>query len=309
MRIHFKTLALPQKAAKRIQRHFTTEYLKEVHPESCMKLHEAQEIAASMLGYSDWHELTEVTKHPTHPPSLLDEASTELEQRARIDFQTSILRLASPMTTSARRQIALKLRVSSGSLNSAHLKDNIHYRNIIIYSHEDHSHRFIPSLRSENDISIIREIERPMEDERMVTIGEQLKEMQNVLDRHCESMVSISAWLWLAADSGVAEQLVQNDPTLLSYELQIINTIPIDLATYGDIQMSWDVLENRHFIRAVYWLARSFYANCNLTKALKWFTYSNSLCDHYTPETVAFLDDLNLDRPTGRVENRDSAWG
>ncbi len=307
MRIYFKTLALPQKAAKRIQRHFSNEYLKEIHPESCMKLHVAQGIAASMLGYSDWHELTEVTKHPSHPPSLLDEVSTELEQRTRIDYQTNALLSVLPMTTSARRQLALKLRVSSGSLNSASLKENTHCRNVIIFSSEDQSHRFIPSTRSEADLSIIREIERPIENGGN-TVGYHKDGFQNVINRHPESMTAIAAWLSLVSDCRLADDFDQNNPHLIAHELQILNSIPDDLSEYGDVQMSWDIIENRDFIRAVFWLARSFYGACNLSKALKWFTYSNSLCDHYSHETEEYLEDLKLDKPTGTVGKWKSQW-
>ncbi len=300
MRIYFKTLALPKKAAKRIQRHFTSEYLKEVHPESCMKLHEAQEIAASMLGYSDWHELTEATKHPSHPPSLLDEDSTELEQRARIDYQASVLRLVSPMTASARRQIALKLRVSSGSLNSATLRENIHYRNSIFYSQEDQTHKFIPSIRSENDIFEIREIDRPVE-ESGLAVAFELNAYQNIIDRHPESMAAVSAWICWVADCGGTQDWDQHDPALLAHEFQIINSIPEVLLKSGDIQMSWDLFENRDFIRAVYWLARAFYGAGNLSKALKWFTFSSSLCDHFSTKTEKYLEDLSLNTPTGTV--------
>ncbi|OUR74771.1 hypothetical protein A9Q76_00215, partial [Arcobacter sp. 31_11_sub10_T18] len=208
---------------------------------------------------------------------------------------------------SARRQLALKLRVSSGSLNSASLKENTHCRNVIIFSSEDQSHRFIPSTRSEADLSIIREIERPIENGGN-TVGYHKDGFQNVINRHPESMTAIAAWLSLVSDCRLADDFDQNNPHLIAHELQILNSIPDDLSEYGDVQMSWDIIENRDFIRAVFWLARSFYGACNLSKALKWFTYSNSLCDHYSHETEEYLEDLKLDKPTGTVGKWKSQW-
>ena len=300
MRIYFRTLTLPKKAAKRVQNHFS-DPLSDAIPHLSMKLAQAQELTARMLGYDSWHELLQVTKKGIHTPSLLDEYSDSKEQALRIDYQTEVLGTISPLIEPVRRQLALQLRVSSGMPTSDELSENIYQYNHIKYWVDPISNkgewRFLPSLRTTQIQEDIFELQETLE-EGLIESERYVEILKDYLQLQPENIDVITALLGVAVEFN-NPHVIESD--LLVFESTIDLCIPIDFSRRKKNILIWWEIDNRNFHRAVCMLAECFYRVGKFEKAKKWFNFSKKTCDHFTNYIEPYLKDLRLDRPIGKV--------
>ena len=65
--------------------------------------------------------------------------------------------------------------------------------------------------------------------------------------------------------------------------------------------MIWGTIENRDFLRAVYYLAVGFYALKDYKKAKAWFLFLTRCANRAIGLEKAFLGDLREEMPSGEV--------
>lgn len=148
MRIYFQSLSTPKKSAKRLQKHFNAWMSGFNFPE--ISLSDAQGLTARMLGYDDWHTLTQQSITPS-TASPLDEELSEKEQLDRLHYQTLVLHSIYGLSDmSWTRELAAQLRVSCRSPASPHLFHNAYVTNSVVdvFLDQDNFTCFSPSTRS-----------------------------------------------------------------------------------------------------------------------------------------------------------------
>lgn len=109
MRIYYKNIGLPKRAAKRVKKILS----QDIESMRDLKLSTCQNLVAKMLGYGSWTELDMVTKKLCHEPSLLDSDCTSGEQIQRLEYQCIILSKETDIPILVSRQLVVRLRVSA----------------------------------------------------------------------------------------------------------------------------------------------------------------------------------------------------
>lgn len=298
MRIYFRHMALPKKAAKRVQTQFTP-------PEGLgegIKLSLAQEITARMLGYADWHELQQVTAKGGHPPSPLDEDANPMEQQARIDYQAEVLGQFSPVIGPRLRQIALTLRVSSGMRSSDNFIEDAYRTSTLTHwldpDADTDEWRYVPAIRAEEVSDDLWEL-RGIWETGHLTLGDYLAELEEIYQRQPENMSVITGMLTAVTHMGAMELLPEG--RLEDIERQIGVAIPISFPAKKTTIIPWHSIGNRDFHRAVALLAESFYRVGDYKRAKHWFNFSKRTCDELRWYNAAFLMDVRQKKPLGNV--------
>ena len=302
MRIFFQSMTLPKKAAKRIQKQFSPSKV----PNRKIDLSFAQLIAANMLGYSNWHELEQVSKSKL-TPSLTDEFVSEEEQTERISFQANVLRRFLPYTEPLLQEIALELRVSAGNPSSLkfsedHIRDNKVFHWIPPGFLEKPEWRFRPSKRS-------AEIKNTLWDLLDTWSTGQLNfvDYQESLEATIkEQPENVTAQMYLLDAAGNIDALQHMEKELTRAEETVLNCLPVNYPLNKKVDhFNWYTHDNRDFLRLVFHLAYGHYVNGKYRNAKKWFLFLKRCSDVFEGEIAPFLDDLKLNRPTGKEKLND----
>ncbi|WP_339674100.1 hypothetical protein [Dasania marina] len=298
MQIYFSSIALPKKAAKRIQKHFSPE------PETIfphMPLHEAQRIAALMLGYKDWHELEQSTNSAKNTPSPLDEQASEEEQSQRLRYQANVLGTLLPLTEPILYELALKFRVSAGAPFSSQFAYDSHRQNKLFYWEpygEPPEWRFRPSARSEET----REELYSLIDKwgsGQLNFGEYLFRLDEIIEAQPENITPYLYIIEAIADIGEWEIAKTLLPEL---EAEIIKSIPANYPMKRKVPaLNWGTIDNRDYLRSLYHLAQGYYANGNYKKAKQWFLFLTRCSEFEIGFEKCFLVDLRRATPDGEV--------
>lgn len=300
MRIIFRTLTVPKKAAKRVQKYFSPEPT----PSSGMKLSEAQEVTAVMLGYESWHELSQVTKAGTLRPSALDEECSAEEQERRLDFQTEALGRFSPLIDLVRRRVAQQLRVSAANPNSSVLIEQSYSRNSLVFWTDPFSGesewRFFPSERSEEmQESFAIEFESWMGGSFDGT--DLYLRLCGCFETQPENLIAAELLFALAEESGQPSMV---DDLLDKFEAAVMQTIPEHFPASGPVKFEWYTHTNRILHKVTYSLAEGYYRTGNFPKAKRWFEFTSRTSKRMRPHCLDFLKGLKRPVPGGRVHLR-----
>lgn len=300
MRIYFESLTLPKKAAKRVKEQFTSDFIRELYPEKAMKLSDAQEITARMLGYDSWHEMCQVTKKG-HPPSLLDEDVSPIDQIARIDFQTSVLQGISPLIEPAVREIALKLRVSARSNYSDSFIEDAYRRNRITKWKDPFSGkyewRFCPSIRTVEMSETVYDIQEKWDSGR-INLFQLYQELSDILSEQPENLPAMFTMIRAFVDVGEIEQLSE----LAFYEKNIRESLPKEYIRHNNPVLRWGEIDNRYFLRILYVFGEANYILGNYQISRSWFELvAKTNEDKSMDFSSVYLADLTSDEPSGLV--------
>lgn len=296
MRIYFSTISLPKKAAKRIQKHFTPEIPGLCQP---MPLHEAQHLAAVMLGYQDWHDLEQETKSARHSPSLVDEKASPEEQAARIAFQADVLGQILPFTEPLLHEVALKLRVSAGAPFSTEFEVDAYRQNALFYWEpygEDPEWRFRPSARSnEKRDELYYLLEQWGSGQ--ITLGDLKEAVDRIIEEQPENIVP---YLYIISAAGEVNYWEVAEPYLPKLESVIENSIPSDYPMKRKVPpLIWGTIDNRDYLRSLYFLAEGYYAAGNFKKAKQWFLFLTRCSEREIGNEKFYLHDLRQPKPKG----------
>lgn len=297
MRIIFRSLTLPKKAAKRVQKHFSPD----LSPFPPTKLAWAQDVTAIMLGYDSWHELAKVTRNGSKPTSPLDEQCSAEEQRRRIDFQTEALNQFTPLIDLVLRQVVVQLRVSAANPLSPVLEEQSFDRNRIIYWTDPFcgrsEWRFFPSDRSDASWDGISEKYQCWE-RGLAEGGPFFDELVDRLAAEPENLFAVEHLFYLARNSG---QLWLVQDLLDQFEAAVIQTIPANFPQHGPAYFEWGTHSNRVLHSVTYELAEGYYRIGNFPKAKRWFVFTARTSKHTRPYCLDYLKDLKRSVPCGRV--------
>lgn len=295
MRIHFNSLVIPKKAAKRIKKHFSPLS----RPDDPLALNEAQKITAWMLGYDTWHELEQVTKSARNPSSLLDEYATKVEQGRRIDFQSDVLNRILPLSEPLIRELALQFRVSSSNPLSIEFSDDYYRRNVIFYWEPlagEAEWRFRPSLRSKAESDYLYDLMESWNCGR-IKIGEYLEQLQAIMDKQPENLLPYIYAIDALREIGEWSYTENYLPLL---ESAIEGAIPDSYPREKKVPaFNWGTMENRDFLRGIYHLALGFYAVGNFGKSKLWFLFLTRCSPFQIGAEKYFLEDLRRVDPDG----------
>lgn len=298
MRIYFRTTTLPKKAAKRVKEHFSLDFM----PDRSMKLSEAQNLTARMLGYAHWHELEQITIKGSNEPSPLDEECKYSEQSARIDYQSEKLSFVSPLIEPVLRQIALKLRVSAGMKSSDNLIENAYKTNLIrpwyAFDTEQYEWRFFPSTRSEGLFEELYESEALWKSGEL-SFGKYIEELEEILQRQPENITAICCTMRAALEVENGVEYIQSK--LATFEKEVDIAIPLDFPRRKMNIMPWGNEENRDFHRAVGMLAECYYRLGKYKKSKSWFNFSCKTCAEFKAYNTPYLNDLRSKVSKGNV--------
>lgn len=300
MRIYFTSMDLPKKAAKRIQRHFTpTRYL--IEP---MKLSQAQAITAFLLGYDDWHELDKSTKSGMHDPSELDENASAEEQRKRIDFQVQRLSMLQPQTEPLIRDMVLRFRVSAGNPLSTNFDEDAYRENSLLYWEpygEPPEWRFRPSHRSEEVRDELYCLLNTWTSSAIST-SDYIEQLKSFYEKHPEN---ITPYLYTIEAFELKGHWTDALDCIEKLEQAIMKSIPASYPIKRKVaHVNWWTVENRDYLRALYWLGVGFYANKKYKKAKQWFLFLKRCSSRNIGDEVEFLRDLRLPNRKGNVHRR-----
>ncbi len=297
MRIYFKSMNLPKKASKRVQSHFTSDFM----PERNMKLSEAQQLTAAMLGYSDWHDLEQITKLAQHPPSPVDEDASPEEQTKRLDYQADILSQISPVTEPILRQMALEFRVSAGNPLSPKFSDDGYRQNSVFYWEpygEDPEWRYRPSTRStqkrEELYDLIDQWGRGQ-----MNFGDYKNQLDNTIKEQPENL---TPYLYILEAYGEINAWEMISDYLPELENAILKSLPLDYPMKKKIpSLIWGTMENRDYLRSLYHLARGYYALENYKKAKQWFLFLTRCSSIEMGHEKYYLKDIRSTKPDGDI--------
>ncbi len=295
MRMFFESMTLPKKAAKRVQSYFSADVYGKA------KLSECQEITARLLGYSDWHELNQVTKSGKQQPSLIDEEVSAEEQKQRIDYQAETLGYFSPSTEPVLRKIALELRVSAGNPLSTKFDEDGYRQNTVFFWQpygEEPEWRFRPSIRADE---IRQELYGLIEQwsRGQLNFGDYQVKLEHIIDNQPENLVP---YLYiLEASSDINAWDIIND-YLGKLESAILGSLPSNYPMKKRVPpFNWGTIENRDFLRSIYFLAQGFYSQENYKKAKQWFLFLRRCTSRELGYEVYFLKDIRSEDPWGDV--------
>ncbi len=298
MRIFFDSMTLPKKAAKRIQRHFTPTKpgLGEPPP-----LHRAQEITAVMLGYENWHDLEKNTKSPTHPASPLDEQADSETQQRRIVFQARQLGRFMPVTEPILMELALKFRVSARSPLSESLANDSYRTNSLLFWEpygEEPEWRFMPSGRSRESGDDLYDLLDDWTDGK-INLGRYKEILDATIQEQPENLAPY-VYILEAIQNVDAWELTPQ--YLAPLEAAIENSLPQDYPRNRKVPpLNWGTIENRTYLRSLYYLAQGFYAVGNYKKAKQWFLFLTRCSSVNMGSERDFLADMKASNPMGNI--------
>lgn len=309
MRIYFHEMTLPKKAAKRIQKHYSDkpEFLDGPH-----LLSESQLIAARMLGYSDWHELEQVTKSRACAASPLDEDSPAEIQKARLNYQVDVLASMVPLTRPALTRLALKFRVSAGNPHSRNFDFDSYRRNTLFLDEpygQEPGWRYRPSQRSNEIRDELYELSESYWQSKSIARREYIESLLGVINRQPENLVAFQYLFELFESIGDWEQCVAY---LEDFESAVNDTIPAQYPRTKKVPpLNWYIIENRDYLRALNYLATGFYANGDFKKAKTWFLLLTRCSDREIEHEKFFLHDLRQKIPAGDIHELQTKdlWG
>jgi hypothetical protein len=297
MRIIFRSLTLPKKAARRLQKHYSPD----LSPFPPVKLAWAQDVTAIMLGYDSWHELAQVTKNVSQTPSPLDEQCSAVEQRRRIDFQTKALNQFTPLIDLVVRQVVTKLRVSAASPLSPLLEVQSFNRNRIVFWIDPFNGRsewrFFPSDRSNDSWDAISGKYQCWERD-LADGGALFDELVDRLGAEPENLFAVEHLFYLARNSG---EIWLIEDLLDQFEAAVIQTIPANFPLHGPVYFEWGTNTNRVLHMVTYELAEGYYRIGNYPKAKRWFEFTARTSKVIRPYCLDYLKDLKRPVPCGRV--------
>ena len=295
---------LPKKAAKRIQKHYSPA---DSYHEP-MALNSAQALTAQLLGYEDWHELLTTTKAGQHTPSPLDEDIEPMEQEKRIQFQTEVLAYVTPLIEPARRELALKFRVSAGNPKSTKFSEDAYRTNRLFFCKPEFDSaepewRFLPSMRSKETREQLFALVDEWTAGRM-NYGDYSGELEKIIDDQPENLTAYfyilsACFLDLRAWEVAASYL----PAL---EEQILRAIPAHYPKTKKVpSLVWGTIENRDYLRCLYHLAVGYYADQQFDKAKEWFKFLTRCTEFPMGNEQGYLDDLKQSEPEGDLHIND----
>lgn len=287
-RLVFYSMIIPNSATERVAEHFDID------------TDNAQEIVAQMLGHDSWNELTEATA-TAHKSAAPDEFSTELEQESRVSYQGSVLGRFLPFTEPILLRKALALRVSALDSKSDQLAFDGYRRNTLLHwqcATEPKEWRFMPSERSYEVRESLCDLCESWQQQRL-NFGEYENQIVQILQKQPENL---AAYLYLFTAIEDINHWEIADQYISAFEKAINSTMPSDYprARKSD-SMIWGTIENRDFLRAVYYLAVGAYALKKLQKAKTWFLFLTRSTNQEIGLEKAFLADLREDQPSGDV--------
>jgi hypothetical protein len=299
MRIYFDSTALPKKAAKRIQKHFSPADSLFRPP---MPLSQAQQITALLLGYQGWHELNEVTKSGGDSPSALDEHIDASEQELRISYQMGQLEKILPFTEPVIRKLVLKFRVSAGNPKSLKLKED-GYRQGKLYHWKPFDSstpewRFISSERSDMVREDLYDLLGRWESG-SINLGEYKNSIDTLLKSQPENLAAYLYIIGACHDLGLWEI---GASYLSGLESAILAVIPSNYPMNKKVdKVQWGDMDNRDYLRSVYILALGYYASGQYQKAKKWFLFLVRCSSIEMDKEKLYLADLRRSEPDGML--------
>lgn len=290
MKIYFKNLTIPKKAAKRIAKDLICTNAK---PKS-VKLSVAQEMASKMLGYNSWYQLVKETKEGGHQESLLDEDCDFGIQKERLAFQAEQLCLNYPMDSSDMIEIAVRLRVSGKNPLSDSLAMSENYYNRLRMGYEqpyskEKTWRFYPSVRSSDHFMKELAEHSDLWERCEINLDDYFNRLLNEFLRIPESVYVIREILRLSEEMEFVVAITLLD----SFGKVIVESFPGDLPESGDLGLNWFEEENRPLVQSVYWLALSYYRSGYFESAKRWFEFTSRACKHFKDCCDQYLEDMH----------------
>lgn len=302
MRIFFNSMTLPKKAARRVQSYFTPPPGLGEKP----KLSDAQNLTAWMLGYDTWHELEQVTKSGSHPPSPVDEESDPIEQKKRIDYQSETLRYVSPMVDPVLRQIALEIRVSAANPKSSKFSEDAYHQNAVFYWEpygEEPEWRFRPSLRYSKTKEELFNLSDKWE-RGQILLGAYLDKLNAIIAQQPEN---ISAYLDALCACEAVGAWTLGENYLEDLQAAITGSLPPEYPMKKKVApFIWGTVDNRDFLRALYHLAQGFYAMGDYKIAKQWFLFLRRCSPMEMGAEKYFLKDIRRPEPYGDLHLMES---
>lgn len=293
MRIYYDSMTLPKKAARRIQKFYSSsEFLKQAMP-----LHEAQAIAAWMLGYDDWHELEQTTKSLVPTPSLLDEDADAQTQEARIQYQTSALQEITPLTMPPCRALAFQFRVSGKNPLSKNFAVDLYSTNELIYDAQFEEWRFMPSIRSKAMYEVMYELSDKCQAGQLTFWQYEMKTFE-LCDRYPEAFVPYIYLLYALGKAGHWEKFAKHLP---EFEKRVSTVFPENFPTSKRTlkPLEWGSVDSRDFLRSLYALGLAHYIGGNYQAGKKWLLTSKRCASIVMGEEDALLADMRSNQPKG----------
>jgi CRISPR/Cas system CMR-associated protein Cmr5 small subunit len=301
MRIYFNSMTLPKKAAKRVQKHYSDP----CSPFPSMLLSNAQNITSQMLGYENWHELEQVTKSGNNIASQLDEQCSPKVQAERINYQTKVLSWYFPVTEPILKELALRFRVSSSNAWASNFAEDGYRQNSVFYWEpfgESPEWRFRPSARS-------REFREELYDlldiwgAGRINLGDYIERLEKVINEQPENIV---AYLYIFTACHEVYSWGAAEPHLENFEQAIIKSLPADYPMKRKVPpFIWGTIDNRDYLRGLYYLAMGFYATGNYKKAKQWFLFLTRCSAIEMGHERFFLHDLRQPEPEGDLHDLD----
>lgn len=296
MRIYYDSMTLPKKAARRIQKF----YSKPSPLSDPMPLYEAQARVALLLGYDSWHELEQVTKSQSNPPSLLDEDAGKETQEARIQFQSSVWRTIVPFTMPVCREMAFRFRVSAKNPKSEGFLVDLYRTHNMFYDEEFEEWRFIASLRSQETRNLLYDAdEMPCG-----TFIEQARYIDRLLqlceDAHSEQFAQYTSLFWALFRAGTPESFLSNLP---EFDKRVSAVFPDDFPTSQKTlkPLEWYQIEHRDFLRSLYALGAAYYVAGDYKTSRKWLLTCKRCCSITLGSEDEYLEAIRSGNPDPKL--------
>lgn len=297
MRIFFRSLTLPKKAARRVQNLFGPDF----DMGRGMTLSTAQRVTAAMLGYTSWHELEQATRALSHPPSPMDEDVSPAVQSQRIDFQKDALESQIFLIGREPRRVALRLRVSARNPQSPGLAEPVWAVNHVVRGIDPYTGgsewRFFPSERS-------RDLWTTIEDDyacwtRGFLNGEVF--YKRLWDWRAAQPENLMVIEHLFSFVRACERFETVAGDLDGFESAVVESLPQTFPSTGAAPFCPRLDANDVLSNVTYELAEGYYRQGNYPKAQRWFEFTARTAKRTRPYCLDYLRDLKRPEPCGRV--------
>jgi len=277
-----------------------------------MKLSDAQEATAKMLGYPDWHNLHMATSNRIYHDNEVDEVMPEQVQIDRLHEQIKVLSSlidcketklfgGNSGSEHVASEIVCIARVSAKNYQAQELVETYGTKCELRYIEQFGHWSFTESHRSSylpyNDVYEMWRYGQ-------MTNEDILNEAESMLKTAPESVGAI--WLYFCAIIDSPEHIKEQESRVVYLHEEAMSWFPLDFDSVEDVAISWTDHDSRDFLRVVSMLGYALYVLKQYGRAKMWLDRLTRMTDRFSDYTQPVIDDLNKKKPTGRVRLEDT---
>jgi hypothetical protein len=297
MLVQLNNIRFAEESAKRLSDAFNFVKLHAInigiHLDASLSSEESKETVALMLGYESYRDLELKTEENSDKVSEIDELMPHGIQHIRLCYQAVKMSeiIGDKYLASCITHIA---RVSAENTDSPSLYDNTGTKNTLMFDEDAEEWFFIESARS-----TLFPYDGKYEQwySNSISNGELIDYANGILKKAPESHGAI--WLFLCAIIQDVDKIRSEKNRIKNFHDEAMRWIPLEFDCKEKRKVSWEVLENRDFLRVVGMLAHALYVIGDYRRSYFWFTKLNLMevpvLDYYAP----IIEDLISDSTSG----------